>query len=204
VKSRVLPKAWNRWVLDTDYGFDLYNSKSEAKLAAKVQRLHPSEYDIYEESMTIRQFLQLAGTDAMRENLHPNIWVNALFSDYKVIGYTNAVDIENPTEIIKTPNYPSWLITDVRFPNEADAIINGLPGQEVDYSLDFRFLIRVDRPSLNNDNISNDFLHESEVALDDYENFDYTIVNDGDLQDLGFKVYDMLKSIPEFGHYFHI
>lgn len=32
--------------------------------------------------MSVREFLQKLGTDAMRDNLHTNVWVNALFSDY--------------------------------------------------------------------------------------------------------------------------
>ena len=32
--------------------------------------------------MTYREFLQKLGTEAMRDGLHTNVWVNALFSDY--------------------------------------------------------------------------------------------------------------------------
>jgi hypothetical protein len=34
------------------------------------------------ELMTYREFLQRLGTEAMRDGLHTNVWVNALFSDY--------------------------------------------------------------------------------------------------------------------------
>ena len=33
--------------------------------------------------ITIRQFLQRLGTEAIRDNLHSNAWVNALLADYK-------------------------------------------------------------------------------------------------------------------------
>ena len=52
--------------------------------------------------ITVRQFLQYLGTDSIRDNLHPNAWVNALFTDY--------------TE------YSRWIITDLRFPNEFSAV----------------------------------------------------------------------------------
>jgi hypothetical protein len=52
--------------------------------------------------MTVRDFLQKLGTDAMRNGLHTNVWVNALMADYD-----------------KDSN---WIITDTRFPNEAMAI----------------------------------------------------------------------------------
>ena len=32
--------------------------------------------------MSVRELLQLLGTEAMRNGLHPNTWVNALWSDY--------------------------------------------------------------------------------------------------------------------------
>ena len=57
--------------------------------------------------MTVRDFLQKLGTDAMRMGLHDNVWVNALMVDY------------TPD---KDGDLPSWIITDTRFPNEAQAI----------------------------------------------------------------------------------
>ena len=52
--------------------------------------------------MTVRDFLQKLGTDAVRDGLHTNAWVNALIADYT--------------------NEYKWFITDTRFPNEAEAI----------------------------------------------------------------------------------
>ena len=52
--------------------------------------------------MTVRDFLQKLGTDAMRNGLHDNVWVNALMADY---------DEDS-----------NWVVTDTRFPNEAMAI----------------------------------------------------------------------------------
>jgi hypothetical protein len=65
------------------------------------------EQIMQDEPMTVRKFLQTLGTEAMRDNLHENVWVNALFSDYMTSGI---------------PVYPKWVITDCRFPNEATAI----------------------------------------------------------------------------------
>jgi hypothetical protein len=52
--------------------------------------------------MTVRDFLQILGTDAIRDGLHENAWVNALFCDY----YQGR----------------NWVITDCRFPNEYEAV----------------------------------------------------------------------------------
>lgn len=54
------------------------------------------------EPMTVRDFLQKLGTDALRNGLHDNVWVNALMADYN--------------------EDSNWVITDTRFPNEAKAI----------------------------------------------------------------------------------
>lgn len=58
--------------------------------------------------MTYREFLQRIGTDALRNGLHENVWVNSLFS-----------------ELTPTSN---WIITDTRFVNEIEAVekCNGL------------------------------------------------------------------------------
>lgn len=52
--------------------------------------------------MTIREFLQRLGTDAIRNHFHEDTWVNALMSDYH--------------------QSDKWIVTDVRFPNEFYAI----------------------------------------------------------------------------------
>ena len=122
-------------------------------------------------TMTVRKLLQLLGTEAGREIIHPNIWVNALFADYKVYH-----------EPSMYPNggggkAPNWIITDVRFPNEAKAIKDrgGI-------------VIRVNR--LDVDKFTANFpqtLHPSETALDDYE-FDRVIDNNGSIEELLEKV----------------
>jgi hypothetical protein len=107
--------------------------------------------------MSVRQLLQKLGTEAMREGLHTNVWVNALMADYHPIKLSQ-----------DNPSY--WLVTDTRFPNEAEAIKErgGL-------------LLRIERPGAATGT------HASETALDDYP-FEYVIVNDGDLHDLIRKV----------------
>ncbi len=72
--------------------------------------------------MTVREFLQKLGTNALRNGLHDNVWVNALMADY------------TPDE---DGDLPNWIITDTRFPNEAKAIKDkgGI-------------IIRVDRPGV--------------------------------------------------------
>jgi len=101
--------------------------------------------------MSVRDFLQKLGTDAIRDNLHENTWVNATLADYT-------------TE-------SNWIITDTRFPNEAEAIkkAGGI-------------VIRINRPGVQPINP-----HPSETSLDDW-NFDAVINNDGDVADIVHKV----------------
>lgn len=126
----------------------------------------PSEKGWKLVEMTPRLLMQLVGTECGREILHPNIWVNALMSEYG-----DRIFSEDEGDWI----YPNWLITDVRFPNEAKAIKEreGL-------------LIRVERNTENNDN------HPSETALDDYKEFDYVIDNNSSISDLVEKVTKIL------------
>jgi hypothetical protein len=121
--------------------------------------------------MTVRDLLQKLGTEAMREGLHTNVWVNALMSDYKPGPFYPDVPAEDHAE------FPNWIITDTRFPNEAQAIKD--KGGMV---------IKVDRPGVGPVNG-----HPSEDALKDY-NFDYVIHNDGSINDLDNKVIEFINN----------
>lgn len=155
-------------------------------------------------AMTVREFLQRLGTDAMRDNLHKNVWVNALFANYtpypKEKAHSGSILDENCymhpkcnscgnafygykrqtrcKECIETALdiYPNWVITDCRFPNEAQAIKErgGI-------------VVRVNRSESN----STSSKHPSETSLDNW-NFDYEIANDDTLPDLEEKVKEML------------
>lgn len=72
--------------------------------------------------------------------------------------------------------YPNWIITDCRFPNEAQAVKDkgGI-------------IIRIDRPGVNPIND-----HPSETGLDNWK-FDYKIANLSDIYTLKETVRDILK-----------
>jgi hypothetical protein len=127
------------------------------------------EWSIHGMPMTYRELLQKLGTDGLRNGLHYNVWVNALFADYKCVPADRAP---------KGWDCDNWVITDVRFPNEAKAIKDrgGI-------------IIRVDRPfckPVNN--------HPSEVSLDNW-NFDYKIANVSDLTSLSFTIQIILEEL---------
>ena len=128
--------------------------------------IFPKLIDMEPVPMTVRDFLQKLGTDGLRDNLHKNVWVNALMADYEGM---YDLDTDKTT-------YPNWVITDTRFPNEAQAIqqANGI-------------IIRVERPGVKP--INN---HPSEVSLDNW-NFDHTIINDSSVEALAEKVKQVLQ-----------
>jgi hypothetical protein len=146
----------------------------------------PSEWDYLDQSgrykvlkpMTYRLFLQRLGTEAMRNGLHKDVWVNSLFADYKAAWYPTNENTE-ADEVSLEKRYPSWVITDMRFPNEFDAV-KKRGGITI-------YVHRPDTHSLQ----SMIEVHESETALDNHE-FDYAIINNGTVEDLVKKVRDIL------------
>jgi len=115
--------------------------------------------------MSVRELLQKLGTEAIRDGLHPNAWVNALMCEYK----RPKMSEYNPS---------NWIITDVRFPNELEAVkdVKGLT-------------LKVVRPVKKSKTTAR--LHPSETSLDKAE-FDYEIINDGSIEDLIEKVRQIL------------
>lgn len=113
--------------------------------------------------LTIGEMLQKVGTDAMRDNFDKDVWVKSAFNKMK-------------------DEKTVYLISDVRFPNEAERIKE-----------EGGWLIRIEGDPLNvRDNVKRSQKHESETALDEYKDFDIVITNDGTLEDLKKKVTDFL------------
>ena len=131
-------------------------------------------------NLTPRLLLQLLGTKCGRNIIHPNIWVNSLMSEYKLIKDTKVSEFLKAEGLPETMNggkeyYPNWIITDMRFLNEMEAV------KKKD-----GITIRVNR----NLEESKD-QHESETELDNVE-FDYIINNNGTIEELIEKVKEIL------------
>lgn len=116
--------------------------------------------------LTPRMLLQLIGTECGRKIIHPNIWVNALMSEYKAKGTgamlgSNVIDYSNC-------EFPNWIISDTRFPNEIKTVRNY---EHITVNI------------VRNSNVKKDrsLLHESETALDNYTKWDWEICNNGDI-----------------------
>lgn len=135
----------------------------------------PSKNTVYSDELdtlvkpTPRMLLQLMGTECGRNILHPNVWINALFSTYRL-------EPGKPYPSKEDFVYPNWVIPDMRFPNELKAVQDrgGIT-------------MRIRRPQT--DHLAGD--HPSETSLDNAD-FDIIINNDGNLDSLVQKVRNVL------------
>lgn len=166
VKNRKLGPEWKVFEYTDDEG------KTKVRLGDDLI------FDNLGTTYTVRQLLQKLGTEALREIIHPNVHINALFADYnKVFTSKSYIKSDGTSSELEFPN---WLITDVRFPNEGEAILdrNGI-------------LIRTNRWREDHF-IYNVKEHPSETSLDNYDKFKYTINNSGTIQDLIERVKEIL------------
>jgi hypothetical protein len=118
---------------------------------------------------TPRDLLQRVATEAIRNEVGMDVWVKSWEKYLKDNSY---------------PHSRLWVVTDVRFPNEAEAVkrAGGI-------------LVKVTRPSELRDKVPN---HVSETALSDYKGWDYTLNNDGLTLD------SFYKRLDEFIEEFHL
>ena len=117
-----------------------------------------------------RTLLQELGTDVIRKNLGDDFFVKRMVDDINVYSYY--------LDVIT--------ISDTRFPIEIDTIYN---------NFDNVIRINVERPNFENNLNNLERKHISETALDNYDKYDYKLVNDGTLDDLNNKIKDMLEEV---------
>ena len=159
-KEKELGEEWWYWsntalnICPKTYGTfpnKMYRTKKEADKARDLYTLdrHNLSHIV---KPTPRILLQQIGTDLFRNQLHPNTWVNASFANY----LNNA-----------------WIFTDVRFPNELEAIKKRKG-----------VTIRINRGLVERTGkMIQEPEHISETALDDAK-FDYVIENNGTIEEL--------------------
>lgn len=209
-KEKELGEEWWYWYMERDGGYSpiildyLTTTKKELKSYEGLELIKP----------TPRFLLQFIGTDLLRNQLHPEIWVNSLMSEYKEdTGYKYSVSLVDKTnkeldsdlqpgiegisfkiKLEENPKlfnngFPNWVIPDVRFSNELKAVKDrgGIT-------------IRVNRPDFMENALTGEKFpvkvykkeHPSETSLDNAE-FDYVIDNSGSLGDLEEKVLEILR-----------
>ena len=119
-----------------------------------------------------RQLLQELGTEIIRKQIDELFFVKRIIGDIKVYSYY----------------YDIITISDCRAKVEID-----IPKQEFDNIC----AVRITRPNFDNGLTDEQKKHFTEVDLDDYDKFDYEIVNDGSLDDLKKKVEKFIGDISE-------
>lgn len=179
-KEKELGEEWNKWSVTLPIGIEYFSSKEEANYFIKNE--HPlkrlksvQNFEPVLVKLTPRLLLQILGTEAGRGLIHPNIWVNSLMSEYK--------DEHDLSTLGHEAKYPNWVVTDMRFPNEMEAVKKG-----------GGITIRVNRNSVYKDSdtqFSHDIPHPSETSLDN-ATFDYVIDNNGSIEELIEKVKGIL------------
>ena len=188
-KNTELPEEW--W-----YTYGKIGNKDILVPYLDMDKEFKNNSNSFIEKLTPRELLQIIGTDCIRDKVHPNAWVNALFAAYKLkdgdISNSpySSNKMNNALKALKS-SYPNWVITDMRFPNELEAVKSrgGIT-------------IRVNRPydSLNQDSLfslqkqqeTNN--HPSETALDS-ATFDFVISNDKDIEHLINEVRKILEKL---------
>ena len=211
-KNKPLGEEWHRYHIQRAEGRRLlfmYATFDEANEHAK--KFEDSE--VVKIELTPRKILQLLGTEAGREMIHPNIWVNATFAKYKStttsrFGVMDAKsgDIIHESESIEIEDhilgkYPNWIITDMRFTNEKKAIEErGGVSIRIERPTEKRFPNLWKRFQEQNEHDEwDEFLkaegefekvyHASETGLDDEKIWDYYIKNETDNLD------DLIKEV---------
>lgn len=113
----------------------------------------------------IREYLQRLGTECGRELIDDSIWIDAALGRKRGSVHTLLAE-------------QHIVVTDVRFPNEAEAIRErgGI-------------IVRIERPCIGP---AND--HPSERALDDWE-WDFLVHNDGTVEELHHKIVALCDTI---------
>ncbi len=158
---------------DTLAEFIMKNTNNE-----KICRVQIGQYIKYyamkyfgwngEEETKPRDLLNHLGTDIIRNKINPDFHINRLIEDIEVLSYF----------------YDTFIISDVRFPNEIE---------KVKAKYDNVTTIKIIRNS--------DELNESqknnitETALDSYNNYDYSIDNNGTLEELESKAKDIINEV---------
>jgi len=126
-KNKILGKEWWKYRIITKGMPNYYVSTLEE---AKEQIRHKNQRYV-EIQMTPRLLIQLMGTECGRKIIHPDIWVNALMNEYKIKPTYQAEMLSLGTSNLQKEKIgkfiydklPNWVITDLRYPNEMDAIV---------------------------------------------------------------------------------
>ena len=117
-----------------------------------------------------RTLLQELGTSIIREKIDNEFFIKRLIGDIEVYSYY----------------FDAITISDGRLPEQLDGIYN---------AFDNVYRINIVRPNYDNHLNAKELKHRTEVGLDNYDNYEYKIVNDGSLEDLSNKIRKIVDEV---------
>lgn len=117
-----------------------------------------------------RQLLIELGTDLIRGKIDKYLFVNRMIEDIIVMSYFFDVIIISDARLIEELEIPREKLENVK-------------------------IINIKRPNFDNGLTKEQKNSLTESALDNYTNYDYSIVNDGTLENLNEKIIKMLKEM---------
>ena len=153
-----------------DYYKDLKTIKLQFSSYIKMYAKEISNWD-QKENDKPRELLQDLG-EQIRMNVDKFFFINRIVEDIKV--YQDYFDIVT--------------ICDARLPDELDTIKNEFNNV---------YKIHIIRPNHNPYNTLKEQNHPTEHALDNYQDYDYIIYNDGSLEDLKSKIFNILEEMND-------
>lgn len=117
-----------------------------------------------------RELLQSLGTEVIRNKIDPDFHIDRLVQDIKVLSYF----------------YDTFIVSDIRFPVEIEK-----PKKE------FKDVITIKMIRESEELTSNQQKHQTEIALDNYSDFDYIIDNNKSLKELEERAKLLVKEIGD-------
>lgn len=138
---------------------------SYIKMYAKVI----SGWDGSEESKP-RSLLQELGTEIIRNKIDEKLFIRRIIEDIKVYSYY----------------FDVITISDARLPLELDLISDAFSNV---------YRLNVIRPNFENNLNLKEKKHITETALDNYNDYEYTIINDGSFEELNEKVIKIVDEV---------
>lgn len=115
-----------------------------------------------------RDFLQQVGVELIKNKINPNMLIDRVIDDIKVYSYF----------------YDVIVISDARFVDEIDSVRSN-----------FSNVIVIHINGMNNSLSDEQKVHSTETGLDDYNDYDFVINNDGSKDNLKNKIFNLLEEV---------
>lgn len=184
-KGSALPPEWNRTLHDAREWLVLQGAEMDVVYGKPDEEITEwADSRGFKFERTYRELLQELGTNILRTWI-PDVHVNATLATYKPIpvpikdAKVSGWGKERGSVEFEKEKLPKWIITDVRFPNEAEAIKERKG-----------IVVRIERKQPEG---TIGTQHSSETSLDNYTGWDVVVDNNGTLEQLYQQAHKIVK-----------